>query len=247
MKKSTEKYDVICSLGYNCEVSFRIEDFWGNLCSTPFTWSFATDRDKFVKAIQSFEDIFTGDVSIQEDNMFMCEKYGLKFHPRYAIFPHHGAYTKEQEEEALSELKSRVAHLKELFSNLSKSGKRVLFFLKVDDKGDADNARYISAVDDALKLHFSSDSYTLAVIMIKGHVGAQVKELESRNIKAYEVKKFASQRFTDIGGDVSGWLRMFKAACGGNGNSFHFYCSLYKRRIKRYIASGKNFLKKLKR
>ena len=237
-----EKYDAICSLGYNCEVSFRIEDYSGQLNSTPFTWSFATNRRLFVKALGNVEEIFRGEVTIQDDNMFMDEQFGLKFHPRYSIFPHKGAYTDKQAEEAMAELKSRVEHLKESFEKLCKSGKRVLFILKVDDNGDSDNADYILSVAETLNTIISGGKYTLAIVMIKGHVGELVKALQSDRIRIYEVKKFANQRFTDIGGDVSGWLKIFRDVCRENGSISHFYSSLYKKRWKRCIAAGKNKL-----
>ena len=100
-------------------MSFRIEDCFGELYATPFTWSFVTDRGRFVEALNHVDDIFSHGYSVQKDNMFMCEKYGLKFHPRYSLFPHRGTYTTEQEERAAEELESRISHLKTKFFGIA--------------------------------------------------------------------------------------------------------------------------------
>ena len=46
---------VIVSLGYNCEISFRIEDYYGKLDSYLFSWSFEDSRKGFIKALEKLK------------------------------------------------------------------------------------------------------------------------------------------------------------------------------------------------
>lgn len=221
-------YDVVTSLGYNCEISFRIEDYIGKIVAMPFSWSFVVDRNYFAKAIENMEDLFTGDVTVTDNHMFMCEKYKIKFHPRYSIFPQYGEYTEQQKEDALNELKSRIEHLKGSFVELCKSGKNTLFILKVEDKGDEDNAEFIKSVDEVISKRYTG-KYSIAVVMLKGCVGDAVRSMESDRIEIFELKKFAPQKHTNIMGDVLGWYKMFSKVIGIKN---HFYQSVWKRRWK---------------
>lgn len=52
------KYDHIISLGYNCEVSFRIKDFFGKLESYPFTWVYINNQiPQFVDVLKNFDKL----------------------------------------------------------------------------------------------------------------------------------------------------------------------------------------------
>lgn len=221
------KYDVVSSLGYNCEISFRIEDYLGKIVAMPFSWSFVVERDLFPSAISNIDDLFTGDVSVTENHMFMCEKYKIKFHPRYSIFPQFGEYTESQRIEALEELKSRVNHLKDSFKELCASDKTTLFILKVEDKGDVNNASFIKSVDRALKERYITGKYSIAVMMLKKHVGSLTKAVESDHIEIFEVKRFAPLKHTNTMGDIFGWYKMFSKVINTKN---HFFLSIWKRR-----------------
>ena len=97
---------VIVSLGYNCEISFRIEDYYGKLDSYLFSWSFEDSRKGFIKALENIEDVFEGDLELCPDHMIRDKKYQIRFHPRYDILPKFGETTDKQFEEAVKELKS---------------------------------------------------------------------------------------------------------------------------------------------
>ena len=78
-------YDKVVSLGYNCEVSFRIEDYFGSIDAMPFSWSFTLNRDKFTDAMREPEKLLSEGITVRDDHMLMCNRYELKFHPRYSI------------------------------------------------------------------------------------------------------------------------------------------------------------------
>lgn len=197
-----EKYDEIISLGYNCEVSFRIEDYFGENNPMPFSWSYVLDRNLFPDAIRNIKDILKHGVNLCEDRMLQCDKYKLKYHPRYSILPQFGSYTDEQYSEAVNELKSRVEHLTDKFAGICNSNKKTLFIMKVENHGNEDNVRYI-------KETYHSQQFVLAVLMQKNYITSEVMQLEDEKVKVFGLSKFAPKKYTNILGDIRGWYRFF--------------------------------------
>ena len=52
------KYDVVAGLGYNCEISFRLENFYGHINAFPFSWSYVLEREYFPKVLENIELLF---------------------------------------------------------------------------------------------------------------------------------------------------------------------------------------------
>ena len=237
-------YDEIVSLGYNCEVSFRIEDYLGkHVNAMPFSWSFVVNRNKFLDALKDTASIFSEEDFLCDDRMIMCKKYELKFHPRYSVLPRTGEYSEEQYKEALVEVKARVKHLSEKFVDLCNSNKKTLFVMKVEDKGNADNIAYIKEIGDILSNIYISGNYMLAIAMVKSAVTQDVLALQNDKIKIFPLKKFAPKKFTNILGDIRSWYKLFYCMTGEK--SPKFYRRIYKRRydwgisvIKRKLHMG---------
>lgn len=58
---------LIVSLGMNCEVSSRLQFYYGKISSYPFSWSKINDKELLVDCLDNdFKDLLTGDISIQE-------------------------------------------------------------------------------------------------------------------------------------------------------------------------------------
>lgn len=209
-----DKFDEVVSLGYNCEVSFRIEDYFGNLNAMLFSWSYVLDRDKFPDILRKSSQIFSEGEILCEDHMVKCRWSELKFHPRYSVLPKVGAFTEEQYKEAVQELHSRVNHLSNKFCELCKSEKRTLFVIKLEDKGNEANIRFLKAVKDALDGVYVSRNYVLAVVTLKATVTSELSALQDNKLRVFTVKRFAPQKHTNIMGDVKGWYRMFYAMTG---------------------------------
>lgn len=209
-----DKFDEVVSLGYNCEVSFRIEDYFGKLNAMLFSWSYVLDRDKFPDILRNTSQIFSEGEILCEDHMVKCRWSELKFHPRYTVLPKVGAFTKEQYKEAVQELYSRVEHLSDKFSELCRSGKRTLFVMKLEDKGNEENVRFMNAVIDALNESYVSQNYVLAVVALEAAVTPELSALQSDKLRVFKVKRFAPQKHTNIMGDIRGWYQMFYAVTG---------------------------------
>ena len=144
-------YDVIASLGYNCEISFRLENYFGSINALPFSWSFVLKRETFPQTLAEIDRLFTGEVELLEDHMILCKNCNIKFHPRYDVLLREGNVSEESFQEAVKELRQRVAHLRDKWKALLLGDKKSLFFMKVENKGESSNISYIKEVYQALE------------------------------------------------------------------------------------------------
>lgn len=221
---------VLISLGYNCEVSFRLEDYFGGLDSYLFSWSYEEDRELFLKALKNTDDVFSGNVSLRDDHMFADETYKIKFHPRYDILSKSGAYTQKNYDEALSELQSRIKHLKEKTKELFASGRKVIFLVKVQDFGEEKNIKYIKALSNVLKEVVISGNFLLVAVLEKKNITKKISELEDSILRIRTVKKFAPVKHTDIWGDVKGWYKILFEFSQNDGRCY--FKNVRDRRVK---------------
>ena len=189
-------FDVIMSLGYNCEISFRLENFLGKIDAMPFSWSYVLERERFPKVLENMDILFTGELSLQEDHMIKCENTQIKFHPRYDILRVDGQVTDASYEKAVEELQGRVAHLKEKFTGVINSDKKILFFMKVEDKGTENNIAYVKAVEAVLKQKCKQGMFQLVVLMEKQAITQEILQLENDCLSIRSLKKFAPRRMS---------------------------------------------------
>ena len=236
------KYDVVTSLGYNCEISFRLENFFEHINAMPFSWSYVLERERFPEVLENIEPLFSGKVRLLEDNMILCENTYIKFHPRYEILLKDDSVTEESMEEATGELKSRVAHLKSKYKDLLAGNKNTLFLMKMENKGEESNIDYIKAVTEALRKTYCSGTFLLAVPIEKEALTPGIQQLEGEQVKIRVLKKFAPRKHTDIAGDVEGWYRILKELTGENGKGY--WKRLWKKRIEWFFAVLKKKLLK---
>lgn len=228
------KYDIVTGLGYNCEISFRLENFFGKINAMPFSWSYVLKRDSFPDVIEDITPLFQGKVRLLEDHMILCENTNIKFHPRYDILLENGSVTEAGLEKATEELRSRVFHLKEKYVEMLHSNKNTLFLLKMENQGETSNVQYIKAVAKALQKAYVTGSFTLAVFLEKEALTPEIKALENEQIKICVLKKFAPRKHTDIAGDVKGWYDNLKKLTGESGAGY--WKRLWKKRIGWFFA-----------
>lgn len=233
-------YDVITSLGYNCEISFRLENYFGSINAMPFSWSYVMERELFPKALEHLEELFAGNVKLMEDQMIRCENFHIKFHPRYDILRRDGLPTEETYTQAVEELRGRVQHLKDKFAKLLKSEDKTLFLMKVENKGEEDNIKYIQEMYQTLEKLYFSKNYTLAVIMEENAVTDNIRALETARLKIRSLKRFAPRKHTDIMGDVRGWKKLIEELTGVKSDAY--YLRLYQKRYQWFIAVMKKYL-----
>lgn len=217
-------YDVITSLGYNCEVSFRLENYFERINAMPFSWSFELNRDLFAEVLDNIDDLFTGEVKLWDDQMICDIKYQIKYHPRYDILRKYGEPTEETYAECVEELRGRVGHLKEKYKKLLVSGQSTLFIMKVEDKGEEDNIAYVKKIMDVLQRNYISGRYTLAAVFEEQAATGAVKALENiygeNCLRICTLKKFAPKKHTDTMGDTAGWKRILSELTGEESDGY---------------------------
>jgi hypothetical protein len=222
-------YDVVVSLGYNCEISFRIEDFYGKLDAMPFSWSYILEQEKFDVVIKNFEMLMSGNTSLLPDHMIKCDLFSIKFHPRYELLLHNGEMSDASIEKATDELINRVKYLKEKFNRLLHSDKNTVFFMKVDYKDEELSINLIHKIYDAINDRYLTKKFTLVAIFEKKYITDELLSMETNQIKIRSLKKFAPKNHTDIMGDITGWFRILSEF--GNNKNYGFFLRLSKRRI----------------
>lgn len=237
-------FNVITSLGYNCEISFRLENYFGSINAMPFSWSFELEREAFVQTLADMERLFAGDVELLEDNMILCKNCQIKFHPRYDVLLQEGAPTEESTKKAVEELRQRVSHLKDKWKKLVESDESAVFLMKVENKGEAENLEYIKAVYQTLQEKYLSGKFTLLVLLEREAATEKIRNLESEKLKVRTLKCFAPKKHTDTMGDVWGWWRILNELTGEK--NWKYFSRLWKKRInwfaevvKKHLGIGK--------
>ena len=139
------KFDEVTSLGYNCEVGFRIQDYFGLMDSYPYSWAYCLDRKLFLESLDNLDDILTGDITLMPSGMFRCEKYQISFHAskeKDALFVD-GKPNEEVVRLELASLKKKIKHLVEKFYSLFQSDKKSLFVIKVKHSESDENIKFV--------------------------------------------------------------------------------------------------------
>lgn len=230
IEKTDYPFNHVISLGYNCEISFRIEDYFGKLDSTIFSWSYILDRNQFLNALANIDDIFEHGVSLADDHMFVCDKYRIKFHPRYDIIPKKGDYSDYQFERAYNELVNRIKYLKKKSIGVFKDNRKKVFIIKVQDFGECDNISFIQGLFKCVNRMCTAGNFELMCVLEKKTITKKILQLENENIKIRTVLKFAPVKYTNIGGDYISWYKILAEASGGKGSLLPYFWNAWKRR-----------------
>jgi len=149
------KFDKIVSLGYNCEVSFLIEDYWGVLDSYPFSWGYVKDREAFIWSLDHMDTILEGEIWFEPwACMYLCRNSMISFHPRMRadeLMHEDGSENIENRKKAIAELRSRISYLSGKMRELFAGTESVLFLAKVKSEGKDADAAYIKGLYETIK------------------------------------------------------------------------------------------------
>lgn len=236
-------YNEVISLGYNCEISFRIRDYYGKLCSWPFSWSYILDRDVFLEALDNLDEIFQGEVYVCRDprvnSMIECGKYHICFHPRGEYVAADGSIPEETLEAAISELRNRVAHLVDKFKRALKDpAKNYVFFIGLTDNGKSDDEEFIIKLENKLNQLCPAQNYIVVAVVPQKRYREELSLLNSEHVKIRVIKDFGKQKCNDISTDARGWGKIFYEFLGRE-RIHSYYKNLAKHRRKRVIAAVK--------
>ena len=134
-KLRAKRYDHVLSLGENCDAGFRFCRKWGFVDSTPFTWSQTLDIGHLVQALRNPESIGSKGFSWHPQSaMWQCVCTGIYFHGRMKATQNQTMPDEESLKADLSELESRLTHLKEKLLSLITDGSSKALILRVNSK-----------------------------------------------------------------------------------------------------------------
>ncbi len=213
----------LISLGYNCEVSFQIEKFRGDIDASLFSWAFLLDDAKFLQALENVDDIFMNGIHFHmpTDDMFYDEKYDITFHgrtPKSAMFDEFGNIKNQAVyDESIAELKSRLAHLKEKFKKDFVSDDEKIYLRKIEIIPEPDGTvNYGKVIDFINKLKAFLDknvkrgSYKLVIVIEKKFITPELKAMEDKSLFVRTVDYLAPFYDTKNGADYENWRKILE-------------------------------------
>jgi len=208
--EDANEFDEIVSLGYNCEVSFRIKDVFGEVTSYLYTWAYCFPPYYSWDSLKNIQDVFCDHVHLLQNGsgMFLCEKYSMAFHARDEFKK--TLFDKNNEKScksAIAELKDRLNHLKEKTEDLFTSEKRTLFVLKVnsDNEGIKEIIQNLYEIVD--KKYVSKD-YLIVVVLENKALNEDILALQCDRLKIFGIERYADNDATDSSGDLEGWKKI---------------------------------------
>ncbi len=202
-------FDCIVSLGYNCEVSFRIEDYIGrHLDSYPLSWAYIHDQSKTSDIIEHLDDMLSGETTVNiRSGMIWCGKLNVSFHTKIS----HSSLTEDNKEQyvkkALPEMKARFSYLRKKFNELFQSNKSTLFVLKCQEINKYDSIiQYLDKLEKKISDKYLSGKFFLLVVTDDRNLYNMLKTVKSNNRGCSLISGFADDADTKCGGDIEGWL-----------------------------------------
>lgn len=233
-------FDEVVSLGYNCEVSFRIKDYFNKISSYPYSWAYCCDKELFLKSFSNLDDLLTGDITfIPASGMFKCEKYNINFHS--SKHKEHlvtdGKPNEENVEKEIIALKEKTNYLTEKFKQLLESEKNTLFVIKIKHDECNDDIKFVKEIYSKLLEKYKSKKFVLLVVLEEKYLTNELTKLESEHLKIRSVKYFARDSETLTGGDLVGWDSVF------SGFKLKFTTTVFINIVKKSL---KNILKRTK-
>lgn len=213
-------FDKIVSLGCNCEVSFRIEDYQKRpIDSYLYSWCYELDPELFAESLYHMDEILCGPVEVQPWGMFLDKTWQLSFHGKGRkdqLFLENGELNQEVADQMIEELRSRVRHLTDKFQKLLKSDHRTLFIFKVPSwQEGGSSVSLVRRVCEFLEQEYLSGNYRLLVVLEEKNQGFREASGELKKYKKLQIKyikEFAPDDNTKNGGDIEGWLKAIDSA-----------------------------------
>lgn len=214
---SPYQFDTIVSLGFNCEVSFRIRDHLnGHLDSYPYSWCYVYGDADLTDCLEHPERILSGNVELLPNGMLRCSTCHLAFHgktPHELLWNENGSPNQEQLDMTIAELRARQSHLQDKLRWLLNDGsKSTLFLLKnakiaFDPQGAIDDIRRLSRF---LERHYLGGHYLLVVVVEAHFLTSRLRRLENAHLIFRPVQHFAKEGKAQSGSDFEGWNAIFQ-------------------------------------
>lgn len=209
------KIDHVISLGYNCEVSFRVRDYFGVLNSVIYSWAYIENRDDLLRSLYNPEKLAASDKELLPWGMFRSKEYGITFHPKYSqkeLFHADGGENTEVVQLAKEEMVSRYTYLaKKLNGFFQDADHTTLYVCKLYPwvTDEAENINFIEALYQTLSDVCIANNFVLCIVMQENNMTKAYQALQQSNLLIRTVKTFATDDNTEHGGDIAGWNNIF--------------------------------------
>ena len=200
----------IISLGYNCEVSFRIRDYYGKLDSTIYSWCYIKNRNDFLKSLDNPNCLVDDEKYLDSNGMYQCRNYDIVFHTKVsekALFSKEEKVRLEAEEKAQIEMKERYTYLSQKFQSILKGKEDTLYIIKMQPwENDLEkNMQFLRSLQNKFANLGSPDCFRILVVLEKKVQNLPLLALENHQPYIRFVDCYAADNETENGGDIEGW------------------------------------------
>ena len=210
------KVDNVISLGYNCEVSYRIRDYFGKLNSTIYSWAYIENRNDLIRSLQDPVKLAVSEKELLPWGMFRSKEYGITFHPKYSqaeLFNSDGSENADIVQLAKDEMISRYTYLANKLNGFFKNeNETTLYVCKMHPwmTNEEENISFIKELHQMISDLCVNENYILLVVLQKKEMTREIKSIELHNLLIRSVEAFAPDSDTEFGGDIAGWNKIFE-------------------------------------
>ena len=208
------KFYHIISLGYNCEISFRIRDYYGKLDSTIYSWCYIKNRKDFLKSLDDPNCLVDDEKYLNSNGMYQCRNYDILFHTKVSkeeLFSENEEIRLAAEKKAQIEMKERYTYLSQKFQSIVRSKEDTLYIIKMQPwENDVEkNMQFLRELQKKFTDFASSDCFRILVVLEKKIQNLPLLALENPQLYIRFVDYYAADDETGTGGDRNGWKTIF--------------------------------------
>ena len=216
-----ECFDRIVSLGYNCEVSFRIRDYLDRpIDSYPLSWSYILDQSLMPQILDAMynRQLTEGQFRIQENGMVFYPGIQSAFHLKHKKQQKTPADEKKPYavRDEIEELKSRMLHLQNKYIQLLNGDESVLFVVKVQDRDlsggftEEQICENIRQIESHLGERKKNGQYRILAVLRERSLTKQIESISGENLVIDAVPCFALDSNTEKGGCIDDWIMLLE-------------------------------------
>ncbi len=236
------KFDEVLSLGYNCEVSFRLQDRFVDIPSYIYTWAFCLDKKLFLESLSNdFNDIVFGNCYINDVGMINFEKYNMSFHcaPKYKEMLKKEGVSEDLKNEIIEDTKNKILYLAKKTLSLFSSNKKILFVIKVDETcGEYDIVLFIKELLKTLNDKVNNKQFLLVAVVKEDYFNL-LNNIKTPQFEVAKVDDYAPIDDTKFGGDLGAWKKILSRY------EVESIKNNTKTKYKKFKQKFKNFVKKV--
>jgi hypothetical protein len=216
--KKKQIFNNIIPFGVNCEIAFVLQDVFGSLDSTLFTWAFVEDPFMLSEYIQNPDILFTDGLTLTPSKMLRCNRtrfvFHSKLHKEHHVLDDNIEHSHDRLKEAEEEVYARVGHLSNKFWSHINSGDRNLFVLKLFPKEEYVNriGNLLADLTESLDQKCANKNFILMCVLEENYAPSLEQDITDNRLVIKRINKFAHYASTDRY-DKKAWEKIYKDIC----------------------------------